>query len=357
MRKIEDFLFRNSELFYIIAICFGFFSLSWLDWKTPAIEIINSFEIIRYLIAFFFLGIRFVSLFYINKKHFLYCLVVFAVLLISFIFSKTTYLIQCVVVLLLSYGIDYRKIVKTVLTFSLITFLFDVLGVVTGNINVFIAEGYRFRCYLGFKHPSYFSINYVTALFSSWYLVYKDKKSFSSILFIASGLFLWLVPNTRTSAIILIMMPVIVVISKVIISIDSSAINRLVGLAPLFMLFVSLILTFYINHSILPETVAIRFSQALAYYKNYGVHIFTSTNIWLDNTYMFLLENFGIILTFFYLYLFSKALIRSINEKNYHILAISLALLIYSILDNYILNPRYNISLFYLYTMVGDKHE
>lgn len=349
MTKIKDFLIKYSNNYFFIGICFGFLSLSWIDWNDSFLSFIDIFDVIRYIVVAVFLGLRFVSLLFINKRYFLSCLFIFSILLISFIFCKTVYLIQCIVIMLLSYRIDLKKIIKLCLFFSITILIIDAIGIASNAINLYIASGNRFRCYFGFKHPSYFSIHYITILFSLWLLYFKDKTLLSIFCFEFSGLFLWLVPNTRASSIILLLMPIILFVSKLVVEKNINICYYLFCSLPIIFLILSVLFTFCFNYDFLPKTISIRFSQALNYYNLYGIHLFKSSKMWLDNSYLFLLEHFGTVLTALYLFVFIKTIIKSIKNKNYYILSLSVALLIYSMVDNYVLNPRYNLSLFYLF--------
>ena len=351
--SIKELLIKYSDYFYYISLAIGLLSFTWLDFKDASF--INKFDTIRIIISMFFLSLRGISLLIIDKKYVLKSLIVALPFIISFcFFNRTIYFIQSLAFILCAYKIDKNKAIKIVISSSIITFLVAIIGYLTKTINITIElpQYYsRFRCYFGFKHPSYFSIHYCAILFGTWYLYYKDKHIKTIIIFILSALFLFFVPNTRTSALLVLLFPIILLVSKYIVKSNNKLLKNLVILLPIILTIASLILMFIVKPA-LPssflETFTIRFTQAHNYYNEYGIHLFKSSKLWLDNVYLFLLESFGIVCTIFYIGLLSLLNKKLIKEKDYHILSIAIFFLIYALMDNYGINLRFNISLLFI---------
>ncbi len=351
--SIKETLVKYSNLFYFISLSIGLLSFTWLDFKD--VTFINKFDTIRIVISMFFLSLRGVSLLIIDKKYILKSLIVSLSFMISFcFFNQSVYFIQSLAFILCTYKIDKNKVIKIIITSSIITFLLALLGCISNTINITIdlPQCYsRFRCYFGFKHPSYFSIHYCAILFGTWYLYYKDSFIKTTIVFILSALFLFFVPNTRTSALLLLLFPIIYIFTKYLVNSNNKLLEKLVISLPTILTIASLILMFIIKASApnsFLETFTIRFTQAHDYFNGYGIHLFKSSKLWLDNVYLFLLESFGIVCTITYISLLTLLNKNLIKEKNYHILSIALFFLIYALMDNYGINLRFNISLLFI---------
>ena len=351
--SIKELLIKYSDLFYYLSLIIGLLSFTWLDFKDTSF--ISGFDTIRIVFSMFFLLLRGISLLLMDKEYVLKCGLISIPFIISFcFFNRTVYLIQSLAFILCAYKADKNKIIKIIVFSSVLTYLVSFVGCLTNRVNfkIELPQFYsRFRCHFGFKHPSYFSIHYCAILFGSWYLYFKDNYLKSTIIFILSALFLFFVPNTRTSAFILLLFPIILVISKYIVYSNSKILKYITIFSPVVLTILSLILMFVIEpaaqRSFL-ETFSIRFTQALGYYQIHGIHLFKSSTLWLDNVYLFFLQSFGIVCTLVYLCLLMLLNKDLIKEKNYHILAIALFFLIYGLMDNYGINLRFNISLLYI---------
>ncbi len=355
--QIRDFLKKNSNNFYYISLAIGLLSFTWLSSIDSFTVYINKFDNIRIIISLAFLLPRILSLYLIDKEYCYKCILISIPFLISFYFCKSIYMIQSLAFVLTAYKVDKNKVIKVFIYTSLITYLISLIGILCGVVSVYFVAPPRFRCYFGFKHPSYFSIHFCTILFGLWYLYLKNKKVLSIITFEISALFLYFVPNTRTSALILVIFPIIIFYSKFVCNNKNNILKSLTIISPLLLLILSLICMFVIKPaeaSSFLETFTIRFTQAYSYYQIHGIHLFKSSLLWLDNMYLFLLEYFGIICTFVYILLLTLLNKKLIKIKDYHMLAIALFFLIYALMDNYGLNIRFNISLLFLSDVVDD---
>ncbi len=350
--SLKETLIKYSDLFYYISLSIGLLSFTWIDFKDPSF--IDKFDTYRMIISIFFLMLRGLSLFLIDKKY-TYKSFLFSIpFLLSLYFCRTIYLIQSLAFILCAYKIDKNKVIKIFICSSILTILISTIGSLCGlvNLTLLTTEKYsRFRLYFGFKHPSYFSIHYLAILFGIWYLYLKDKCLKSTIIFILSSLFLYYVPNTRTSAIILFIFPIILSVTKYTINSNNKMFKYLIILLPSIFTLLSLLLMFAVKSapsSSFLETFTIRFTQANAYYQACGIHLFKSSGLWLDNLYLFLLEHFGIICTIVYIGLLTLLNVNLIKENNYHVLSIAIFFLIYSLMDNYGINIRFNHSLLFI---------
>ena len=351
--SIKELLIKYSDYFYYISLTIGLLSFTWLDFND--VSLINKFDTFRIVISMFFLALRGLSLLIIDKKYILKALIVSFPFIISFcFFNRTVYFIQSLTFILCAYKIDKNKTIKIIINSSIITFIVALIGYLTKSINVTIElpQYYsRFRCYFGFKHPSYFSIHYCAILFGTWYLYYKDNFIKTTIIFILSALFLFFIPNTRTSALLLLLFPIILLLSKYLVKSSNKLLKNLVIFLPIILVISSLILMFVVkpaSPNTFLETFTIRFTQAHNYYNEYGIHLFKSSKLWLDNVYLFLLESFGIVCSIFYIGLLSLLNKNLIKEKDYYILSIAIFFLVYALMDNYGINLRFNISLLFI---------
>ena len=355
--KIEDFFKKNSDNFYYISLTIGLLSFSWLSSIDSFTIYIDKFDTIRIAISLLFLLPRVLSLYLIDKEYFYKCILISIPFFISFYFCKSIYLIQSLAFVLTAYKIDKIKVIKIFIYTSLITYLISLTGILCGVVTVYFVAPPRFRCYFGFIHPSYFSIHFCTIIFGLWYLYFKNNKILCITIFEISALFLYFVPNTRTSALLLMIFPLIILFSKYITNNRNNILKSLTIISPFLLLILSLICMFVIKPaeaSSFLETFTIRFTRAFNYYQNNGIHLFKSSNLWLDNMYLFLLEYFGIVCTFIYILLLTLLNKKLIKIKDYHMLAIALFFLIYALMDNYGINIRFNISLLFLSDVVKD---
>ena len=350
---IREFLIKHSDLFYYISLTIGLLSFTWLDFKDASF--ISKFDSFRIAISMFFLSLRGISLLIIDKKYVLKSLIITLPFIGSFcFFNRNVYFIQSLAFILCAYKIDKNKAFKIIISSSIITFLMALIGFLTNTINITIElpQYYsRFRCYFGFKHPSYFSIHYCTILFGTWYLYYKDNYIKTTIIFVLSALFLFFVPNTRASSMLLLVFPIILLFLKYLVRLNCKFLNYILISLPAILTVISLILMFVVKSAASAsfiETFTIRFTRALSYYNECGIHLFKSSKLWLDNVYLFSLESFGIVCTIFYVGLLSLLNKNLIKEKNYYILSIAVFFLIYGMMDNYGINLRFNISLLYI---------
>ncbi len=349
--KIKYFLEKNSNNFYYISLFIGLLSFSWLSTYDNVTPYIESFDNVRMIVSSFFLLLRILSLFLIDKNYFIKSSIVTIPFLISFYFCRSIYLLQSLAFVLAAYKVDKNKVLKIIVCSSIITYLVSLIGILSNAVYVQFVKPPRFRCYFGFKHPSFFSMHFCAILFGLWYLHFKDNKTLSLIIFELSAAFLYFVPNTRTSAIILALFPLTLLFSKFTLNSKNFTFELLVIYSPFILLIFSLILTFIVKPAeptSFLETFTIRFTQAHDYYLNGGIHFFKSSKLWLDNMYMFLLEYFGIVCSIVYMSLLAMLNKHLIKQKNYHFLAISLFFLVYALMDNYGLNIRFNISLLFL---------
>lgn len=349
--KINDYLKKNSNNFYYLALFIGLLSFTWLSTYDAVTPYVNMFDKVRIVISLFFLSLRAISLFLIDRKYFIKASIIAIPFLISLYFCRSVYLIQSLAFVMMAYKVDKNKVLKIIVCSSIITYLVSLIGVLSGAVYVQFVKPPRFRCYFGFKHPSYFSIHFCAILFGLWYLYFKEKKILSIAIFELSSIFLYFVPNTRTSAIILAIFPIILLYSKLVINCNNNLIKNFTICLPFIFLVLSLILTFVVQPAqptSFLETFTIRFTQAHDYYLVSGIHLFKSSKLWLDNMYMFLLENFGIVCSIVYIGLLAILNKYFIKEKNYYFLAIALFFLVYALMDNYGMNIRFNVSLLFM---------
>lgn len=351
--SIKEILIKYSDLFYLLSLFIGLLSFTWIDFKDTTF--INKFDTIRIVISVFFLSLRGLSLLIIDKKYILKSVLVSLPFIVSLLFfNRSVYFIQSLAFILCAYKIDKNKVIKIFIYSSILTVLISIIGSLCGRVNLIVwtRENYsRFRLFFGFKHPSYFAIHYLAALFGIWYLYLKDQYLKSIIIFIFSFLFLYFVPNTRTSAVILLIFPIIVLVTKYIVNSNNKIFKYLTILSPSILTLLSLILMFNVKgaaHDSFLETFTIRFTQANDYYQTYGIHLFKSSGLWLDNLYLFLLIDLGIICTIVYIGLLTLLNINLIKEKNYYILSIAIFFIIYAMMDNYGVNIRFNLSLLFI---------
>ena len=308
-----------------------------------------------------------------NKRKILNYLIFFAVVIIDFVYGSMTFFDVFVVVVFIS-DLKYYRTLYTFWTAILSAFILIVLSSLLRIIpeyQFYRNEGSA-RISLGFQQPNLLSIN-LLALVVLYILIRKRSKGkykfaivegqldwWDVVTCILAAIFCYVVPNSITETIILLMLAVIIVLLKLRKLITSKSITRskVFRFCSIFMIFLLGVGTRYLvvnsRFDLLPSITS-TFSNRLLYavygYNEFGIHLFPVsqekynafklTNLVgndIDCLYIKVLIRYGILLALYFLYMCIKTLIMYLKKGNTIMSIVMISLLIFSLMENRVLS-------------------
>lgn len=287
-----------------------------------------------------------------------------------FIYIKTDdgLILQLCLTIVCSLNKDFDKIVKSDLVFKVVTFIVIFIAYKTGNIRIdhFVRLG-EVRNALGFKHPNTLGFFILTFYFE---LIYVCRNKFGMKVNLLLGLLaiaLISVAHSRSSEIAIVSFLIVYILYYLISKIHNKKQNNSEKRVSGFVIrnsFVGFIgISYYITHIYtkgakwileLNELLSYRISIQNAFIQIYNtptlignsVNYFTT----LDNAYIRCVISLGIIGTLIYMYVYNRTFYYS-RKNNDSLLTIILSvLLIYGLMEWYIIRPTLNIFLIYAAT-------
>lgn len=310
----------------------------------------NIFRYHNYLLFLLFLPLV-ILIFYISARN-----------------SKDSILLYSIIIIALSYKINFRSIVKTYFYFLFFWIIaagiLSAKGIINNKIFYF---SYGVGKSWGFSHSNVLGVTILCLVLSWLYLFWDIKFRYILLVSIFGFAIEWMVAAARTSAIIMVLIPVTVLIVRITKKIHFKRIYILTLFVFLLCLIVSIILmNFYANG---PAGVVtndkVRFTSAYILSREYGIHLLGSHVILvgtlesalyhipaviLDCAYLRLLIVYGIIptilMTVFNMFIAYKAYIN----KNDAVLGILCLFCVLGFMEQYILYAAYNFILLYLFS-------
>ena len=288
------------------------------------------------------------------KRLIVYAIIIFLAL-ISYASSKMTDYLSLVLLVIGAKGIDIKKIVKVCFSFYAITLGVHIIAyIITMLVDpasieiVHRDEVERYSFFLG--HPNSFAAILAWTNIMYLYLRYDKLKIRDYILTILVALFIYFVPNSRTSAILLIVFIIMILMFKknirFIIKLGRFAIPVLA------VTMIALFLVYNMSPIIdkLDGILNARIKLGLAIYENYGTTLFGEyipfgqelssvykyglTKLTIDSAYYSLLFSYGIINTLVFLFIYTKLSFKK-GLENKKILF----LVIWAVTETLALNP------------------
>lgn len=275
------------------------------------------------------------------KNIFLYGIIIL-VAVISYSISNMSEFLTLVLIVIASKNIDIKRTLKFLIAFNmtvigihmiawLIMFIAD-----RENIPVIYRDNdsnnrVRYNFYLG--HPNFFSAAVVWTTMMYAYLKFEKLKWYDYLLMIGIAIFIYVVPNSRTSAMLLVALLILIPIFK-------KNLKGLVNICKfaipiIFIILITLVLTYDVNPYIdeINKIFNSRMKLAIATYKEYGIHLLGNdlplfekelTNLYkygmtaltIDNAYYFMLFSQGILSSVIFTLFYTKlTLVKGIEKK------------------------------------------
>lgn len=357
--NIPDFLF------YAVLAIFVFFTIiqtSLLPYAAPMANLV-----IYKLITVFRVSLVGIALFD-NIKITTGKLILIAVCLITYIFTSYWAFFDLFFIGVFYKNKDYQKILKTIF-FSILAAVIVVVGLYFLHFMpdyIVLRDDGRERISLGFSHPN--TLGRIILLISVIYvLIRRDRmKLFEYAVMGIAAVFIYIYPNSITSAFLIILMISILLFKKIYTFLRKKEIieNRLIRrvciiMLPLIVAALFIILAIFMKNSgfiaDFPKTLQSRVIMGKKAIDIYGISLFgnditftSSLNIFMnksneeyfvvDNFYYYLLIKFGLIAFAYYLVMYFKRIIKSIKEKDVYRLMTCMIFMIYSISENSMLS-------------------
>ena len=255
--------------------------------------------------------------------------------------------------------VEYDIIIKLFLLFFII--FFHTLGLTNGAYEKIMRDD-TIRSSLGFFHPNTLSMFSMMIIFEYLYLNKSNlvTKKFFVALFLS--IIFSKITDSRTALYCTVILIAVSIFNRKKIN-HSCYTNRffkfIVSNSFLIFLFLSILISImYLKNSLfairLNEAFNNRISYQSLFFRNYGVTLLGNNinyNITLDNGYLKLLLNFGIITVFIYLFVYLLNFKKGL-QKDWLYVAILEVILIYSLFESSMLYVSYNI--FFLYIFCSD---
>lgn len=308
----------------------------------------------------------------ISYKNWLLILILFTVAFFSFLITKNNILIMLFLFLIPAIKFKFSDIVKWDLIFKVLLGIFIYLCYSRGYalVNVFIRFG-ELRYSFGFKHPNTFGY-YILMLFMEFtYLRFNKFNKMNLICLIALAFisfYLIEFSSSRTSEFCLIIFVLLYIIMYIKYKFfNKRMINKLLYfLFPFFtILSILLVVLFSKGNSVaynIDSLLTGRIKLFSYYWSNYPITLLGNNVNYidtLDNIYVMLLVNFGIVGWILYLYIYNRIFKSAANNNDNIMIIIYIVFLIYGFMEWYTIRPVINIFLIYFMTSLlnGGKHD
>ncbi len=238
----------------------------------------------------------------------------------------------------------FRNIFKAYLAVCGIVFLLYALHI----LNKWELTPPRYRYNLGFSHPNMLGLVVVCIVFVWLIIRYGHLKWYDYVGWCGCIAFVWLVPNSRTAALGIALLLILTLLSRVLNIFHFKIIRLICYLSfPALAIFSYIFSYFYSGDSRLYQIIDALFSQRLSYghmfLQQHTTPVFgqkivrinevtarntNQTALILDNGYLRLLLQLGLVTAFVFLALLTYIMYRSLQEKHY---AVTIGLLVISI--------------------------
>ena len=345
---------RKIELIYFIAIVL--INIRYLLSISSLFTINSALSDLLLIIAYLLL---FVKIIYKEslKNLILYGIIIICAL-IGYMNCGLTTLITTIMIVIASKDIEIKRIVKiifcielTVIIIHMLIYFFSLILIPESMTFVYRGNEVRYNFFLG--HPNNYGALVAWTSLMYFYIRYEKLNLFDYIIGILIAFFIYTVPNSRTSALLLIVMLVLIFFYKRNIRI----VINLCRLAIPIMCVTIILLTITYNSN--PYAIQLdsifnsRLRLGAAVYENYGIHLFGEyipfgeeltnsyqyglTQLTTDSAYQTLIFCYGIINTFIFIGLYTILNFRKKTKNKELIFFVICAL--YAISESMALDP------------------
>lgn len=311
-----------------------------------------------------------------SKKNWIIFMILVIIAFSNYYITKDYVLVILITSIISAFNIEFKEIIKKDLAFKLILFFIILASYFTGNVEkvYFIRMG-EIRYALGFNHPN--SLGFYALMYYFEYIYYlketnrlKKLKNFIFLIVINAILFyLMNLAHSRTSQICMIIYNLLLTFSYGLNKIRKHENNN--GHIMKYMLIFSIltIASFYLTKQYsIGNTISIRINELLSnrlqiqaqFLNVYKIKLFGNYVEYfntLDNSYIRMLLNYGIISWIIYGFIFIKMLYTAEKENN-NILKINIiTFMAYGLMEWYMVRPVINIFLLFFSSTLLKKKE
>lgn len=358
MKKIK---FNINDILLFISICLIQFAVYTKNVVTVTKNSQNLMNIA--------LGILFVNaLIQIVKmkatiKQWILCFLIVSISIFSFIKTNDSLLLQLSLILIGSLNVNLDKLILKNLIFKLALFIYIYHAQMTGNVDIqyFYRDGI-IRNALGFNQPNALGFFLLSFFIEFVYLKRKNLKIINILVLFFPIIYFMINAGCRGAIISLFIFVLFILImllkNRIVKDKESKEKRRMFNwLIPIFSILT--LVSFYITYEymsgsnlaiILDDFFSERFYLQSLFLKLYKISIFGTEIFYfdtLDNVYIRVLLNFGIIVWILYMFIYYIIVKCALEKKDIVMLIIVFVFMIYGLMEWYIVRPGLNIFLIY----------
>lgn len=390
MKKI----FKNIQLliedkkyfFYVIPLII-YINLTLIDTTTTFFveQLLPYKSVIKYICVFtIMLKILFCDIKYYTKSNYIKIIILFAIFVTSSIFSGNRAIIQYFVIILGSYNLDFNIIAKQVLIWECICVgIIVVLAILKIIPNrIFDRSNSDVKRYsIGFKYATYpaLFVWYLTMLYL--YVKTNKIKLFEYILLITINIIMYIVTNSRNE---LIFSFLIIFISIVYNKFKMNKTKKIVSYFAKYSIIIFTVISILCMVLYNPKNNIWKKMNTLASgrlrlsnecMKEYDIKLFGNKMEWIglseiyegeneesdffyvDNSYINILYNYGVIFLILVMYSYYYIITKEIEKENYFLISILLVIIMHSFIDPQLVKIAYNIFILLFVQIIFDKKQ
>ena len=364
---------KKINLNYIFFFIAYIFSIAF--WMFSNVVIVKDIRPFFMNITFTVLLIQFINQ---SKKYKVksigYVLLIFGFSILSWKKSGSNEVLILILFLICSKNIKFNTIVKVDLIIKILFFAIIIVCYKLGFTNVYYMyrENGLIRSSMGFSHPNMFGLYVFSICCDLFYVIQNKKRLLMYFIFCIAIVIVLHFSDSRATCVVIILL----MIGSAICNRNNLMENKIVKktLQYFFVvcaLFSILMAIFYSENSTffrrMDELFNTRISSANTFLKEYDINLLgnqleligtkqakilkVESKI-LDNAYVKLLLQYGIIIFCTYFVMFKKIINRAYKEKNYKIIIILTVMMLYGISENALFKKSPNIFLLYFSNVI-----
>lgn len=285
--------------------------------------------------------------------------------LISYFLTTDTTIIELIIIVMASLGLDFDKVVKKDFIAKILILILIVscyyLGYTTSDFTI-LRNG-ELRSSFGFYHPNIFGL-YIMILFLEYIYIKKIKNIKLILIAIFLAASIDITANSRSAVLGIIGATLLLVWDKLTVKIlNTKVISFILKNLYIILSILSIALTtLFINNNDMAiwinELLSNRLIIQAEFLEKYTLNFFGNAIDYtktLDNGYIRYLLNYGIFAAILFAIISYSNIKKSIKNKNIYITIYMLIFLIYMMSEQSIFYIHFNIFLLYIFTETGNK--
>ena len=301
-----------------------------------------------------------------NIKKWILCIVSVSIALFSFIKTDDSLMLQLALIIIASLSLNFKRIIKKDLWLKAIILIFILFAYSNNLVETmyFVRDG-KIRYSFGFNHPNTFGFFIMSAFFEYVYLKGESISKLKFIILTCIVLYFLTLASSRSSQITIIIFA-IMFIFEILLSKRNKEKTRkgILNTKSIAIIFILLtIASIYITEQYrlgsyfaqrMDHFFSGRIYLQMLFLENYDINIIGNSVHYfstLDNVYIRMLINFGILSWIFFGFIYCKGISKGNKLKDKTIINIIFVLLIYGLMEWYIIRPALNIFLIYFSTL------